>query len=219
MTNANRRIKQNERYHIGESIGTSLARSLNAKVKPAGEKGWELVQTEEDGPWFRTVTSPKKKERVLEIIALILKLESAAQTHKKPSKDWHAYIYWQKSVPKEVVALTEKLNRMLLPYKYSPFVDLRLSAGRLEWDQQNTGSRTNGESQMIGWAIKLSEIGMLNRVRLCTCGKWFFALRSDSTCCSTKCRQGEYEQKEDRIEKRRENARRYYWLHKNKNVK
>lgn len=148
---------------------------------------------------------------------LILNFEAIVREHRDPTLDFRAEVLWR--WPKQMISLKKNLDRILSGYKFSPDVMPGIRAGVLEWDLENTGRRTNGEVQKAEWVIELSKTGFLNRVRFCRCGQWFFAGRCDSFTCSANCRKHDYENTEARIEKRRENARKYYWLHKSGKVR
>jgi hypothetical protein len=61
-----------------------------------------------------------------------------------------------------------------------------------------------------------SDIG---RIRECVCGKWLYSKFSHQKFCSAKCREKAFRSSPEWMEYRRNKAREYYWLHKNKNVK
>jgi hypothetical protein len=197
--------------------GIYLARSLNARREPSSNPRLDRVSLDAGKTWTYSVADPKGKGRIITLIRLILDLEGIVREHRDPTIDFRAQPFWRP--PKQIISLKKKLDRILSGYKSSPDVMPAIRTGTLEWDLENAGRRTNGEVQMAGWVIELSKSGFLNRVRLCRCGQWFFARRCDSFTCSAKCRNNEYENTEARIEKRRENARQYYWLHKSGKVK
>jgi hypothetical protein len=58
-----------------------------------------------------------------------------------------------------------------------------------------------------------------HRIRECNCGKWFYAKFDHQNYCSSKCREKAFRSTPMWKEYRRQKAREYYWLHKNKNVK
>lgn len=59
----------------------------------------------------------------------------------------------------------------------------------------------------------------IERVAECSCGKWFFVKFEHHKFCSSKCRDKANKSTPESREYRRNKAREYYWLHKNKNVK
>jgi hypothetical protein len=200
-----------------DEAGSRLARSLNQLREPSADPGLDRVSLDGGKTWSYSVADPKRRGRIIELIHLILDLERMVREQQDPTLDLRAELFWR--APKEMLSLKKQLDRILSGYKFSPDVIPVIRTGTLEWGLENTGRRTNGEVQTAEWVIELSKSGFLNRVRLCRCGQWFFARRCDSFTCSPKCRNDEYENTEARIEKRRENARKYYWLHKSGKVK
>jgi hypothetical protein len=67
----------------------------------------------------------------------------------------------------------------------------------------------------ITWLMPKAIAGL----RQCSCGKWFFKKFSHQRFCSVKCREREFRSTDEWKAYRREKAREYYWLQKNKNVK
>jgi hypothetical protein len=200
-----------------EEAGSSLALSLNGLREPSAKPGIDRVSLDGGKTWSYSVADPKGRGRIIELIRLILDFEGMVREQRDPTLDFRAQMFWRP--PKQMLSLKKRLDRILSGYKFSPDVMPALRTGTLEWDLENTGRRTNGEVQKAEWVIELSKSGFLNRVRHCRCGQWFFARRCDSFTCSPRCRKDEYENTEARIEKRRENARKYYWLHKSGKVK
>jgi len=198
-------------------VGASLVIALNELREPAVQPGFDRVSLDEGKQWSYSVSAPKAKGRIIELIRLILDFERMVRENQDPKLDLRGELLWRP--PKQMVSMDKKLNRMLSAYRVSPSVGASIRTGTLEWDLENAGRRTNGELQMAEWAMELSKSGFLNRVRLCRCGQWFFAHRRDSFTCSSACRKHDYENTQERIEKRRENARKYYWLHKSGKVK
>ena len=60
---------------------------------------------------------------------------------------------------------------------------------------------------------------LLWKIGQCGCGALFYARSSLSRFCSDECRIKYWEQSDERKAQKREKAKEYYWLHKNKNVK
>ena len=215
MSTNNRRIKL---ASAPAEAGISLVLALNELRKPSAQPGGlDRVSLDGGEHWTYSVSDPKGKDRILELIGLILEYEGIAREYRNPKLNWRTELLW--CPPKRSLSIHEKLNMMLSGYKSSPGVRATIRTGTLEWGLENTGRRTNGEMQMAEWVIELSKSGFLDRVRRCLCGRWFFARRSDSSTCSGKCRKDQYENTAARVEKRRKNARRYYWLHKSGKVK
>jgi hypothetical protein len=66
---------------------------------------------------------------------------------------------------------------------------------------------------------QLAEDGLLLRIKKCVCNRWFFARFEHQRFCSTRCREKAYRSSPAEKKKRREWARRYYWIQKHRNVK
>jgi hypothetical protein len=214
MSTNNRRIKTSR---DPAEVGRRLAQSLNTLRKPSVRPGLDLVSIDGGKTWAFSIVDPNGKKRIIELMRLILAFEAMVREYRDPTLDFQGEVLWR--WPKKMISAKKKLNRILSGYKFSPDVMPAIRAGTLEWDLENAGRRTNGEMQKAEWVIELSKNGFLNHVRLCRCGQWFFARRRDSFTCSEKCRLDEYENTDSRIQRRRENARKYYWLHKSGKVK
>jgi hypothetical protein len=75
------------------------------------------------------------------------------------------------------------------------------------------------EHMMVHIVIDALEEGSLQKLGYCACGKYFFARFSLARFCSAKCRVGFWESSPERKAQKREQARKYYRLHKNPNIK
>ena len=65
----------------------------------------------------------------------------------------------------------------------------------------------------------LADLQLLRRLRNCDCSRWFYARFEHQRFCCAKCRERAFRTRPDEKEKRREWARKYYWLQKHANVK
>ena len=99
-------------------------------------------------------------------------------------------------------ALLATINTLLRPFQFRPV----LSGGNLAWEpysvqwlpmvrkKRETKRITSSGAFVIpvGGAIKLIiellETDALNRIRQCSCGRWFFASRAKKAVCSDACR-------------------------------
>lgn len=124
------------------------------------------------------------------------------------------------------------VNRILRQYEAVPTIkapsNVSGSAIRLEWRptsnsaaqrRQTTGdAHTELSAALI--AVGLAQEGRIQSVRQCkSCVRWFFAKFSHSKFCSEACKTTFHRENPDEKERRRKQARHYYSLHKNKNVK
>jgi hypothetical protein len=75
------------------------------------------------------------------------------------------------------------------------------------------------EFHSVDCLLNLFELDVLSRVRICDCGRYFYARSTLSRFCCKSCRELFWENSEMRKNQKRKKAREYYWLHKNKNVK
>jgi hypothetical protein len=80
----------------------------------------------------------------------------------------------------------------------------------IDWDY--------GDFRAVQDIMALARAQVLNRVRECACGTWFFQRFQHQRFCSSKCREKEFRSSEKSKAYRRARARHYYYLHKNKNV-
>lgn len=89
------------------------------------------------------------------------------------------------------------------------------SAGRFVHRGQPTVADLEGQGrEQESWAvmhlINLSQAGLVDKVRRCSCGKWLFARTRSSRWCSSRCRIGAYRSTPEWKEKRNQYARDYY---------
>jgi hypothetical protein len=120
--------------------------------------------------------------------------------------------------PDEVELLLEELNNKFQEYRTSPF--LEIDCGRkwfFEW--QIVGKRSSEEHIAASDVIELTKGRLLDRVRSCACGKWFFARFSHQRSCSPQCRHKLYESTQAFKVKRRQYMREYYRLKMSGKVK
>jgi len=140
-----------------------------------------------------------EREPVIELMGLIRKtLATIEKTSKRP-------LVWP--YPRRVNSLLEELNTRLENYPRIPRLSIENGAwafGALPWGNPVS------ESIVVQWLIRLTSEHLLDRVRRCVCGKWFFAARNQRKSCSPKCRHKLYEQTEEYRRKRRKYMRDYY---------
>jgi len=90
-----------------------------------------------------------------------------------------------------------------------------------EWEIEDAvcGIRPAGESVAAHSIIELARRGLLDRLRQCDCGKWYFARFAHQRSCSSTCRRRVYEKTEKFKTKRRKYMRKYYRLKNSGKVK
>ena len=116
--------------------------------------------------------------------------------------------------------LIQELNEQLALYASTP--TFTLYDGR-SWgidDALDTYQRIPvGESLAARALCEIAYQNQLERVRACTCGTWFFAIRGNQISCSPACRKSKHQQTEAFRAKRREYMREYYALKQSGKVK
>jgi hypothetical protein len=119
---------------------------------------------------------------------------------------------------KKLVKLMNELGDRIAEYQLMP--DFYINYGK-EWvfDEAVCGRAPAGESVAAHGVIELTKQKLLDRIRCCICGKWFFARFMHQRSCSAKCRHKNYEQSEEFKENRRTYMRNYYRLKTSGKVK
>jgi len=111
-------------------------------------------------------------------------------------------------------------DRTLGRYRYSPQISVavhrpsgnqyRVSMVPSRWLSGKGGAVENREPLAVLQVVRLAELGLVDRVRRCSCGAWFFAHASTKQWCSVKCRHRDYKSTPEWKEKRNRYARDYY---------
>lgn len=107
--------------------------------------------------------------------------------------------------------LINELDSRVSEYKSEPFCDIDCD-NTLFIDEAVCGRVPAGESVAAHGVFELMKQGLLDRIRCCICGRWFFARFAHQRSCSAACRHKVYEQSDDFRDKRREYMRSYYRL-------
>jgi hypothetical protein len=80
-----------------------------------------------------------------------------------------------------------------------------------------------GEADSIEQIVKLAEMGKLGQVRKCECGEYFFVRfpnrEPENRFHATECRVKFWESSPDRKKQKKDKAKEYYRLHREKNIK
>lgn len=181
------------RAYRGESVGAPLAKWLNGENEDRFDKSNE-----------------ESRSNVLWVIKTICEIESFAAKYG-PAEGW-------KEEPTEVLHLERLLTMVLSDYTFHPGFNWNRERG-FEWGDFNTGDRPAEETWKIRAVVDLSEAGLLDRIRKCSCNLWFFARFPHQISHSSKCRRNLYEKTDLYRAHRKRKAREYYWLHKTKNTK
>jgi hypothetical protein len=96
-----------------------------------------------------------------------------------------------------------------------------ISTYRYPWDTFDSSERDiadhpykakypYGEVKAAHAIFELAEVGVLDRIRQCECGSWFFARTTGQISCSSRCRQKRYESTEKFKKKRCEYLKKRY---------
>jgi hypothetical protein len=88
--------------------------------------------------------------------------------------------------------------------------------GRRKWIVKDAivGRHIVAEGQAIHALVRLADQGLLDRLRTCDCGVWYFARFAHQRFCSEECRVRFWETSEERKEKKRSQARANYLYRK-----
>jgi len=191
MQNATRRTLK-VRRSAGEPWGTELAQWLNGETQPWGK------------------STRASRGRIAELLNTLRSIESTATAHRGKDLVNHP--------PTKLLRLLGHLNRLFSEYAKVPVacIEIDHSVGIFE---AFAGNYSVAESLIVFALIEISKLEMLDRLRLCMCGKHFFAHFSHQRSCSTACRRKIYEQTDKFKGKRREYMRTYYLLKQSGKVK
>jgi hypothetical protein len=143
--------------------------------------------------------SPAERKPLIELMGLIR--NTLATIEKTPKR---AFVW---PYPRRVKSLLEELNTRL--ENYPRISALAIEDGAWTFETRPWGNPVS-ENIVVQWLIRLTSEHLLDRIRRCVCGKWFFAARNQRKSCSPKCRHKLYEQTEDYRRKRRKYMRDYY---------
>jgi hypothetical protein len=206
MTQKRRRTKRAPRNYRGEYDGQKLAAWLNGEEEKDGFTTWQARERpDEFAEAFK-----ESRSNVLWVIKTIRELTALAEKYG-PAASWT-------ESPKDIEDLEHSLTVMLSDYSFSPTLGWVKGEG-FKWDEYNAGHRPADETWMIRQVVDLSKDGLLDRIRKCSCNRWFFARFAHQVSCSSRCRRNLYEKTDSYRAHRRKKAREYYWLHKTKNTK
>jgi hypothetical protein len=111
---------------------------------------------------------------------------------------------------RERESLLEALNQILRPFQFTPM----LGGGNAAWERYSVDWRaviTSGSEarfdprtrtivipaiSAIKLALEMLANGMLDRIRQCRCGQWFFAASNKKTVCGDACRFHKFREKD-----------------------
>lgn len=112
------------------------------------------------------------------------------------------------------------LNRLVSAYRMSPVCTLSQQSGLIVRYRHTAPTLTQSfEAEAASFIISLASVRLLERLRACTCGKWFFGRTSTQRFCSPTCRIRHFKSSEKWKAHRRKYMREYYRLQQSGRVK
>jgi hypothetical protein len=188
------------RVYQGEEAGTRVTRWLNGHDDTY--RGLKKQVNKPSAASRRRISDLLKNLR--DVLELVEKVD--------PQFDW------MENPHPQLDTIGLELQKRLAEYPTAPF--FYPTYGR-EWviEDAVVGDRPAGESVAAHSIILLAQQGLLDRIDLCDCGKWYFARFRHQRCCSALCRRKFYEKTDEFREKRRKYMRKYYRLKNSGKVK
>jgi hypothetical protein len=192
--NAKRELK--ERHFRGEILAANVTDWLNGEEREYCGKA-----------------SRSSRQRILDLILCIHETLDIISTGPSWNSTSHP--------PQNVRSAAGELNAKLAKYPTVP--DFNVDRER-EWSfdigiDGVTPRVPPGETLAALAVVDLTKQKLLDRVRHCICGNWFFARFAHQQSCSAKCRHKNYEQSEEFKANRRTYMRNYYRLKTSGKVK
>jgi len=172
--------------------------------------------------WLNDPASQPNRNTVLAILDTYFELKRGWEVTRGPDESRATY----RGNQKEKEHLHHKLESLCHRYMYHPYFYPCGFFVRSTWlpakgRRGGAGARLRyyDDSSAVLDISAIADLGLIDRLKKCTCGKWLFAKFEHQRFCSVKCREKAFRSDPTEKAKRREWARRYYWLQKNKNVK
>lgn len=183
------------RVYQGQEAGSCVTRWLNGHQER-----------------FHGKNSAASRQRIMDLLSNLRDV-LAIMREVRSNFDW-----MNEPWPKNFDSLTRELAARLDDYPTTPHF---LPNYGNDWEIEDgvAGRRPPGESVAAHSIIKLAQQGLLDRIGLCGCGKWYFARFLHQRSCSASCRRKLYEKTEEFREKRRKYMRKYYRLKNSGKVK
>lgn len=159
-----------------------------------------------------------------DVLALFVKcfqqLNAALDTARSKSSD-----FMTMADDAEVTRALVAVNRLFDRYKMTPAIFPNRN-NRQGWKQiwlqiEGENVRPNREFLAVMTIIELAQEGRLSLLKQCAhCKRWLFGRSSDQRFCSgTSCKEDFHKTNPEDKARRREWAKKNYWLHKTKNIK
>ena len=171
-----------------------------------------------------SVLSASGKSRVKRIIQLSQKYQTALARFglawwraARSQSELQHLLAVATAVPGDALNLDDLLSR----YWVSPRIVLHNHVPRMVYVVKSKGNRRAAEfeSGAVMCVLQLALRDELDRVRVCNCGKFFFAHRIDQCYCGTNCRVRYHQSSEEFRARRRVYLRNLYRLKKSGKVK
>jgi hypothetical protein len=190
---------RDERAYEGEEAASRVVLWLNGKGDNNSRRSRERIQD--------------LLECLREVIALV---ESVPQDFNWPNAGLSKF---HRPRPEGFDELENELHSRLSIYVTYPAFETYVWGPEWGFDDVICGRTPAGESVAAHSIIAVAKLGLLDRIRMCDCGKWFFARFLHQRSCSATCRRHVYEKTQKFKAKRRKYMREYYRLKKSGKVK
>lgn len=183
------------RIFSGETVGKRIAGWLSLGTDELSKKIYRAMNAENS----RRV----EQRRVEEILHLYKRLRECL---------WHGNL---QDFP------IKKLSLGLRRYSYYPFFFPGEDGSQLQWTptKKKRNEELYDDSDAVFDLMELARQGLLERLKVCPCGRWIWARFSHQRFCSARCREKEFRSSPQWKEHRRRKTREYYRLHKSGKVK
>ena len=174
------------------------------------------------GPSGRPIYKAEVNQRRLQVIVLrFQRLEEVLKSDSySPELPYDPY-----SENPAIVKAFLALNRILVRYRLTPRVlpDYRFGVRPLGWDLSYAEAHKTQELfefARVRHIEKIAAEGRISYLKQCAhCRRWLFAKFSHQRFCGDQCKEGFHRTDVTDKARRRDWARKNYWLHKNKNTK
>lgn len=193
----------------------SSGRSRPGRTYEGEEAGSNVV------PWLNghgEMNSPASRKRI-EALLENLRRVLAIVASVPPDFDWDNAGYGKHPrEPESFEESTLELANRLQDYPTCPF--FWVDVGRQWYIEDGVwGNRNPGESIAAHSILEIAKAGLLDRIKQCDCGTWYFARFQHQRSCSASCRRNLYEKTDAFRAKRRKYMRKYYRLKNSGKVK
>jgi hypothetical protein len=125
----------------------------------------------------------------------------------------------------EVIKLEQQINRILQGHRSYPHAwvsqeSIRLSrTGIVRRKDPLDPMWPRDEFACVEVVLLLVQMKLMEKVRLCTCGRWYFRRFCHKEFCWAPCQQRAHRESEDYKQERRAYQRENYRLHRDKNIR